>query len=102
MTNSTQPPNLARSAIAPEISATVMIANISWNEENVSSGSVPLTWSSVPCIPTLSRLPSSPDPMSEPKASEYPYRTQRMVTTPMETKLIIIMFRTLLARASPP
>src|SRR5436189_160825 len=29
--NSTQPPNLARSEIAPLISATVMIANIIWN-----------------------------------------------------------------------
>ena len=29
--NSIQPPNLARSEIAPLISATVMIANIIWN-----------------------------------------------------------------------
>ena len=30
--------NLARSAIAPEISAGVMIANISWNAANTRTG----------------------------------------------------------------
>ena len=37
-TNSVQPQNLVRSAIAPEISAGVMIANISWNIANTSTG----------------------------------------------------------------
>ncbi len=33
-------PNLARSAIAPEISATVMIANVAWKPTNARSGYV--------------------------------------------------------------
>ena len=36
-----QAENLARSAIAPLISATVMIANISWKATNTYSGRVP-------------------------------------------------------------
>ena len=40
-TNTDQAENFARSAIAPLISATVMIANISWNATNTYSGSVP-------------------------------------------------------------
>ncbi len=31
-------PNLARSAIAPETSATVMIANVAWNATKASGG----------------------------------------------------------------
>ena len=38
--NSSQPPNLMRSATAPEISATVMIANINWNATNTVAGNV--------------------------------------------------------------
>ena len=36
-----QVPNFSRSATAPEIRATVMIANISWNATNTSCGMVP-------------------------------------------------------------
>src|SRR5215217_7453407 len=38
--NTNQPPNLMRSATAPEISATVMIANISWNATKTVAGKV--------------------------------------------------------------
>ena len=38
--NSSHPPNLRRSATAPEISATVMIANINWNATNTVAGIV--------------------------------------------------------------
>ena len=37
-TNSVQLQNLTRSAIAPEISAGVITANISWNIANANSG----------------------------------------------------------------
>ena len=36
--NTIQGPNLARSAIAPEISATVMIANTAWKPTNAIDG----------------------------------------------------------------
>ncbi|CNW17986.1 Uncharacterised protein [Mycobacterium tuberculosis] len=39
--NNSQAPNFNRSATAPEISATVMIANISWNATNTVAGRVP-------------------------------------------------------------
>ena len=40
-TNSSQPPNFSRSATAPEIRATVMMANISWKATNTVCGMVP-------------------------------------------------------------
>ena len=68
--------NLVRSAMAPEISAGVMIANISWKAENTSSGMV----STSPLVPSLSTddprcdhpmIPTMPlDPF--PKASAHP------------------------------
>ena len=42
VTKTDQPRNFARSAIAPEISAGVMIANMSWNIENARFGMVEL------------------------------------------------------------
>ncbi|CQA11772.1 Uncharacterised protein [Mycobacteroides abscessus] len=39
--NSSQAPNFNRSATAPEMRATVMIANMSWNATNTVAGSVP-------------------------------------------------------------
>ena len=41
--NTSQPPNFSRSATAPEISATVMMANINWNATNTVCGIVPAT-----------------------------------------------------------
>ena len=62
ITNSTQPPNLARSAMAPLISAGVRMANISWKPANTRTGTVPVTSPVVPLMPRASRLPSSPCP----------------------------------------
>jgi hypothetical protein len=58
-TNAIQPRNLARSAIAPEISAGVMIANISWNATKASVGVDPLTASVAirPFRPTSEKSP---------------------------------------------
>ena len=39
--NSSQAPNFMRSATAPEIRATVMIANVAWKPTNTSAGIVP-------------------------------------------------------------
>ena len=39
--NTSQPPNFSWSATAPEIRATVMIANISWKATNTVCGMVP-------------------------------------------------------------
>jgi hypothetical protein len=65
---------LARSAIAPEISATVMMANTAWNPTNAMAGRPPasLVVSSMrPARPKNSAgLPSSPAPTSSPKAIE--------------------------------
>ena len=60
-----QAPNRIRSAIAPKISAGVMIANIAWNMTNAYSGMYrggearfAVTDSSVtPAIPTLEKSP---------------------------------------------
>ncbi len=70
--NSVQPQNFARSAIAPEISAGVMIANISWNITNASTGvwwsGAPVSCPITPLSPMLPKLPSRPAPMSLPNA----------------------------------
>ena len=83
-----------------------MIANVSWNITNASSG---IRWPGAPTkevtaspSPTFERSPIRPSPTSRPKTSEYPYRTQSTVTRPMATKLIMIMLSTLLARTMPP
>src|SRR3954451_13766939 len=75
-------PNLARSAMAPEISATVMIAKTAWNATKAMDGIVNTRWVaakplSTPAVPTSFEspknsvgLPSSPPPTSFPKATE--------------------------------
>ena len=63
--------NLARSAMAPEIRATVMIANTAWKATKAMAGR-PASVSSIrPLRPmNSSGLPSRPAPMSLPKAIE--------------------------------
>ena len=70
-TNAIQPRNVARSAMAPEISAGVMIANISWKATKASVGIVPLTASGEirPARPTSEKLPIT-CPVSPPNVSE--------------------------------
>lgn len=64
---------MARSAIAPLISAGVMIANISWKVANAVTGMVPVrSFRPMPRIPRKSRLPMRPAKESGPKLSEYP------------------------------
>ncbi len=75
-TKAPQPQNLARSGIAPEMSAGVMTANISWNiakaNSGILSGSVPI--GSVGALPSPRnwKLPISPANESLPKVSENP------------------------------
>src|SRR5689334_6811471 len=109
--------NLMRSAIAPEISAGVITANISWNMQNASSGiasgpghgtglspvtAKPARWPTVLASPTNSPPPSSPPPMSLPNDRLKPYSAHSTPTMPSATKFIISMFRTLLLRTMPP
>ena len=78
-TNSTHDQNLTRSAIAPEIRAGVMTANISWNITNAVAGNAsdpghatgggPVT--AAPTNPpiVLDKPANSPPPTRPPKAS---------------------------------
>src|SRR6266702_1295186 len=52
-TKAVQPQNLVRSATAPEISAGVMIANMSWNIANTRTGTPAVSVASVAAAPTL-------------------------------------------------
>ena len=106
VTKTSQAPNLARSAIAPEISAPVMTQNSPWKTAKRIVG--------MPKVPSASGrtsdsspryctgLPISPPPTSSPNASEYPTSVQATMTTPRAPTVIIIMLRTLLARTMPP
>ena len=79
---SIQGPNRARSAIAPEISATVMIAKTAWKATKASAGIVNTRWLaakplSMPSVPSSfvrpknsDGLPSRPPPTSLPNAIE--------------------------------
>ncbi len=92
--------------MAPEMSAGVMIANISWNIENAAFGMVswaPLAASDLSDspIPSQPRPPQKPLP-DWPKATEKPNSVQSTLTMPMVTNDIISMLRTLLARTMPP
>ena len=107
--NRIQAPNLARSAIAPLIRATVMMANVSWKAEKTRLG-MPEPSSAVAVSTRLCR-PSASNPPTKAsiaplglgvKARECPKSTQATVTTIMAPNDIIIMFRTLLALVIPP
>ena len=102
-TNTAQVPNLVRSAIAPLIKATVMIANMSWKATNANSGMVPLTLSR-PTLdsPTLPSPPSRPLATSVSKETLYPYSTHNTGTIARQMKLIMSMLRTFLERTIPP
>ena len=84
-----------------------MMANISWNIENTSSGilySAPLIV--VVCEmasprPTYPRSPMNPLPPA-PKARENPKSVQRTLTMPIVANDIISMLRTLVERTMPP
>ena len=63
MLNSTHAPNFMRSAIAPLIRASVMIANIIWKAMKTKSDSPLVTLAAVsPLRPSRSRLPIRPWP----------------------------------------
>ncbi len=121
-TNSVQLQNFVRSAIAPEISAGVMHANISWNITKArigmasgpghSTAATPASASaetanptSSPAVserPAYSRPPRRPAPTSLPKARLNPYSTHSTPTTPRAMKFIMSMLRALLLRTIPP
>jgi hypothetical protein len=112
--NTTQLQNFARSAIAPEIRAGVMIANISWNIAKASTGSASAPghgFSSVPnpaslpapsVSPAQSRLPNRPPPTSLPKERLKPNNAHSTVITASEMKFNINMLSTLFERTMPP
>ena len=119
-TNSDQPQNFARSAMAPEISAGVITANISWNITKASTGSAsgpghgtaawvsvaatakPARWPHVFDMPALEKLPISPPNASLENDSPNPYRIHSTDTIARQMKFIMSMFRTLFARTMPP
>ena len=94
----THVPNRVRSAIAPEIRATVMIANVTEKSED-SRSSVPIR----PCRPKCANGSAvRPPSTGSPASMEPPHSTHTTPTTPSAAKLIIIMFSTPLARVMPP
>src|SRR3984957_7375044 len=68
--------NFSRSETAPEINATVMIANISWNATNTVAGNVPASGISVAATPLLGSAATELPPMR-------PFRPQYSVGSPM-------------------
>jgi hypothetical protein len=74
--NTSQAPNFNRSDTAPEISATVMIANISWNATNTVAGKVPASGISVAATPLLGSAATLLPPMR-------PFRPQYSVGLPI-------------------
>ena len=97
-TKTNQALNLARSAMAPEIRATVMIAKVAPYPAAMKP-SVPINDS----MPNPSAgFPNSPAMLAPPPAIEFPQSTQTTATKATAEKLIIIMFKTLLARVIPP
>jgi cell division septation protein DedD len=98
--NTVQDQNRARSAIAPDSSAAVMIANISSNMAKAASGRPFPTTSPGIRKPTKPNPPISPA-WESPKPSEKPNNTQINPTTPSVTMLIIIMLSALRARTMP-
>ena len=69
-----QVPNLARSAMAPEIRATVMIAKTAWKATNAIGGSPPASEVTSSIRPLRPKYwvgsPSRPAPTSSPNAIE--------------------------------
>jgi len=117
VTNNAQPQNFARSAMAPEMSAGVIAANISWNMQNASSGSAsgpgqgtgggpcaarPTSLPNASDSPAKSKFPTRPPNASLPKDSEKPKSTHSTPTMASAMKFIINMFKTLFARTMPP
>jgi len=79
--NASHGPKRIRSATAPEISATVMMANIIWKATNTVAGMVPTSGIATVLVPLPPISPRRPKycvgspirlPVSCPKATEYP------------------------------
>lgn len=97
-----------------------MIANISWNITNASTGSAsepghatsgevlvaavtkPASLPTVSPSPARSKLPTKPPKASLENDIEKPYRAHNTPTTASAMKFIISMFKTLFARTMPP
>jgi hypothetical protein len=96
-----------RSATAPASSATVMTANMSWNEARANVG---MWWPVAPVRvvamlrrPEWANVPIRPlPPASGPKPSENPKDTQITEITARHATVSAIVLRTLLARSMPP
>jgi hypothetical protein len=101
--------------MAPEISAGVMMANMSWKQATANSGTPVLPYSvaldplwipvDIPCIPHCTKVPQKPFPFASfalPNDTDHPYSTHATVTIAIQMKFIISMFSTLFARTMPP
>ena len=104
--NTNHAPNFARSAIAPEIRATVIAANIPWKPTKTAAGMVPITASELSNPlrnANCETSPIRPEPLTDsPKTSEKPYAIHKTKTIASAPNDIIIMFSTLLTRTIPP
>ena len=83
------PANFSRSAVAPVMSAGVMIAKVIWKARNSGSGIPPVKAAN--CLelmvmswkPAKSKPPNQPPSPRLPKAMEAPNSTQRTASKPM-------------------
>ena len=102
----TQELNFMRSATAPAMRATVMIANIMPKAVQTAEGTPLRPAAAVRSV--AAREPNSevksPKNLVEPSptAMDSPTRTQAIDTMPMATRHFIIMLMTLVARVRPP
>ena len=98
--------NLVRSAIDPEISAGVMMANINWKAAKTMVGtaspSAPKVVVAAVARPSQLRWPHRPFELESPKARVKPYSAHRMLMMQIVTNDIIIMLSVLFALVRPP
>ena len=102
-----------RSAMAPQINATVIMANAAWNATSMLTGyllsfkPVAVNTPSLAIMESFSRKPLAGSPKIPPMdlpayAIDQPQNTQTTMVTDRAAASMIIMFRTAFARTMPP
>ncbi len=105
--------NFRRSAVAPVISAGVMIANVIWNAQNSTNGMVKKARKLSGCdslsragptsfIQANSKLPMNPPLPASPNAKLNTTASQSTPRMPIAKKFCMSMPRTFLLRTMPP
>src|SRR6185369_4065822 len=104
--NATVTPSRMRSAVAPRISAKVMMANDSWNRKNTDSGIVgaaTCTPTFLPIRPLANTRDQSPKyalPLE--KATEYPHRAHITVISAVAASVCATIDSAFFVRSMPP